>query len=50
MKYGMCEKHKKVFLELGYIAWSAWADEQEKNRIKQRLCELCGYYFYPEEF
>lgn len=33
----------------GYIEWHAWAREQEAKGKKQKQCEICGLWFYPEE-
>lgn len=50
MKPTMCEKHKKLYHQLGYLDWFTWATEQEKAGFRQKQCETCGYFFYPQEF
>jgi hypothetical protein len=31
----------------GYLEWHAWAEEQTKLGRRQKLCTLCGFYYWP---
>lgn len=42
-----CETHKVV--KPGYIEWHTWAEEQNKKKIFQSQCYVCGRWFFPEE-
>jgi len=44
----LCPSHKPVLLN--YLEYLDWADEQEAKGIKQKQCEVCKHWFYPEEF
>lgn len=44
---GICPHHNKM--NLGYMEWHAWADEQIKKGEKQKRCPVCKRYFFPSE-
>ena len=33
----------------GYIEWHGWADVQRRAGLRQRQCELCRLWHYPQE-
>lgn len=42
-----CPHHKRM--QLSYMAWTAWADEQENAGHKQTMCAACKLWLYPCE-
>ncbi len=32
------------------MSWIEYADEQDSRGLKQKQCEVCKHWFYPEEF
>ncbi len=47
-KEKICENHKRV--QLGYNEWHQYAKENHEHGIEQKMCPVCGYWLFPEEF
>lgn len=45
-----CEHGEVQNNKLGYIAWHEWADEQQKQGIKQTQCPNCKLWLTPREW
>ncbi len=47
---GFCVRHKPKGNEIGYFAWTEWAEDRRKRGDVQKPCRHCGHYLFPEEF
>lgn len=46
-KRTMCQSHNKQILP--YLEWHAKAELNEAKGIRQTQCQICLYWFYPDE-
>jgi len=33
----------------GYLTWHAWAEAQYEGGLRQKKCNKCGLYHFPQE-
>ena len=33
----------------GYVAWYDWAEAQIRGGLKQKKCDKCGKFLFPQE-
>lgn len=33
----------------GYVEWHNWAEAQDAHGLKQKRCERCRFWFFPQE-
>ncbi len=45
----ICEKHKPMNTQLGYVAWHDWADKKTKLGHVQKECPDCLRLFFKCE-